>query len=65
MADPGGRGVKRLYTLLQLCFTTSGFACATYLLVEDHVHAVGFDVMRELAQEGQDVLYAGRVGKPP
>lgn len=43
----------------------SCFVFAMYLLVENHVHAVWFDVLRKLAQEGEDVFNAGRVWQPP
>lgn len=36
-----------------------------YLLVEHHVHAVRPHILCELAQEGEDVLDARRVGQPP
>ena len=34
-----------------------------YLLVEDHMHSVGFDVNGVLSHELQDVLDGGRVGQ--
>lgn len=66
---PWGGEVVFFFTLRRRCIAMGvvkvGLLCATYLLVENHVHTVRFDVLRKLAQEGEDVLYARRVRQPP